>query len=92
MNSLIEVLKEKYDYILFDTPPVQVVSDAISLSRHVGGVLLVVRQNYVSEKDVVASSEALKLANANIIGTVLNMTNNTAKKHSYYGRYGNYHK
>ncbi len=85
MEKLIEDLSEKYDYILLDTPPVNVVADSIILSRLADGVLLVVRQG-VTEKDGVSDAVSrLKLANAKILGFILN--GRTTKKSSYYSKY-----
>src|SRR5690606_1828731 len=43
---LINVLKESFDYIILDSPPVGQVSDAYSLSPHVDSTIYIVRQNY----------------------------------------------
>lgn len=46
MKNLIDELDKHYEYIIFDTPPVSVVTDAAVLSQYADGVILVVRQNY----------------------------------------------
>ncbi|HEY9124298.1 MAG TPA: polysaccharide biosynthesis tyrosine autokinase, partial [Bacteroidales bacterium] len=50
MEKLIKKVKEDFDYIIFDTPPVAVVTDALLISKYASCSLFVVRQNY-STKD-----------------------------------------
>ncbi len=52
MKDLILKLKDKYDYIILDTPPVAIVSDSLTLADYSDITLYVVRQNY-SRKDVI---------------------------------------
>lgn len=72
MRELIETLSEKYDYILVDTPPVNVVSDASIVTHLLDGVLLLVRQGS-SRKDSVKRAVAnLALTGIKPLGFVLN--------------------
>ncbi len=89
MEKLLEDLSEKYDYILLDTPPVNVVADTIILSRLADGVLLVVRQG-ITEKDSVSDAVSkLKFANAKLLGFILNGRMN--KQSSSYAKYHRYY-
>lgn len=72
MQELLDKLSEQYDYIFLDTPPVTVVTDACTMSKFVSGVVLVVRQNYTQHQGVADAVEALKFANAKILGFILN--------------------
>lgn len=45
-DELIEYLRERYDYIVIDTPPVGLVADAFELVKHVDATLYVVRQGF----------------------------------------------
>ena len=70
MEKLILELTEAYDYIVVDLPPVNVVSDAIAMSRMLDGVIMVVR-NGVSEQRMLAEAlRQLKLVNVRILGFV----------------------
>lgn len=69
---LIETLKKDYDYILIDTPPVGVVSDAALMSRYADGAIFVVRHNYADRDLVKDSLRKLEASNVNILGAVLN--------------------
>ena len=78
--ALLEQLSEVYDYILIDTPPVNIVSDACIISKQVDGVLLLVRQGRSARTSVRQAVESLQMVGANIMGYVLNGVEITAKK------------
>ncbi|MEG0852606.1 MAG: polysaccharide biosynthesis tyrosine autokinase [Angelakisella sp.] len=71
MENLIKCLEAKYDYIICDTPPISLVTDAAVLSRYCDGVLLVVKQNYATFKQVLQAKDNLESVQANIVGVVL---------------------
>lgn len=71
MKSLVEQLEKRYDYIIFDTPPVSVVTDAAVLSTMADGVILVVRQKYATFDQVTQAKRNLQAVNAPIVGAVL---------------------
>lgn len=54
---LINVLKESFDYIILDSPPVGQVSDAYSLSPHVDSTIYIVRQNYTPKSMIEIADE-----------------------------------
>ena len=89
MKNLIDELDKHYEYIIFDTPPVSVVTDAAVLSQYADGVILVVRQNYATFDEVGLAKKNLDAVNANILGAVLNGfdTKSTEKKNGYYYNY-----
>lgn len=86
MKEMLEVLKDKYEYIFFDTPPVTVVTDASALSPLVDGIMLVVRQNYTDHESLTSALNLLNISNTKILGFFMNDVN--AKRAGYgYGRY-----
>ena len=86
MKNMLDELKDKYDYIFFDTPPVTVVTDASALSPFVDGIMLVVRQNYTDHESLTSALNLLNIANTKILGFFMNDVN--AKRAGYgYGRY-----
>ena len=89
MKRLIEELDNHYEYIIFDTPPVSVVTDAAVLSQYTDGVILVVRQNYSTFEEVNVAKKNLGAVKANILGAVLNDLNmkSVDKKSGYYYNY-----
>lgn len=72
MGHFLDSMREHFDMIVIDTPPVLPVSDACMLSRHVDGVVVVVRYGVTYEGGAIRTRRALALANANLIGVVLN--------------------
>ena len=93
MKDLLDRLSEKYDYIICDTPPVSVVTDAAALSRFCDGVILVVRQKVSTRDQVWAAKRNLDAVQATLIGTILScydMSDDTQAVNPYYGGYYRY--
>ena len=93
MKRLLEALKEKYDYIIVDLPPVNLVSDAISISSLISGMIVVVREEHTEKRELERCFSQLKLSNVKILGCVMNETNNggsSYKKYKKYRYYKNY--
>ena len=84
MSAFLEEMKEHFDYIILDTPPVQVVADEQILSTKVDGTIIVVRAGVTKKEDVNDTVNTLKKVNANIIGTVLHAVDNSKNKYYYY--------
>ena len=70
-KSLLESFKGKFDYIIVDSPPVGIISDAAILSSLVDGVLFVVKANGYPREHVLRSIKSLSSVNAKITGIVL---------------------
>ena len=85
-NSSFE--KEEFDLIIIDTPPMGIGADATIIGRNVDGVLMVVRNNFVSKKSVKKVKDDLVRTGSKVIGVVLNRI----EKHQsdYYDYYGYY--
>lgn len=99
MENLLNDLRQKYDYIVLDTPPVNMVIDAVVLAPQCDGVVFVVRMNQSERGAVIHAVEQLQYANAKILGMVLNGMDmertgygygKYRRKYSRYGRYGYY--
>ncbi|MBU5487096.1 polysaccharide biosynthesis tyrosine autokinase [Clostridium sp. MSJ-8] len=84
MTNLIDKLKAQYDFIVIDSPPALVVSDAQTLATKVDGVVIVAKANFSKKNSMRNAKKSLELVNANIIGTVLNFKD---KVKGYYGHY-----
>ncbi len=85
MESLIQVLRRYYDYILLDMPPVMAVTDAAVMSRFLDGYLLVVRHESSEYRLVASMLEQLRRTETKILGFVYNDVEATGKK--YYKHY-----
>ena len=84
MTAFLKEMKEHFDYIVLDTPPVQAVADAQILSTKVDGTLVVVRAGVTKKDEVQNTVNTLKKVNADIIGTILHAVDNTRNKYQYY--------
>lgn len=85
MEQMLNELSEKYDAILIDTPPVNVVTDAMELAKSVSGIVLVVRYGRTTDEDVDNVFKRVELANMNLLGFILN---GVKSKHAgYYSKY-----
>lgn len=89
MGEVIEEMAAYYDYVIFDTPPVSVVTDAAVLSRYTDGVILVVRQDHAHIDQIQLAKKNLETVGANIIGAVLNDfdAKATVRESGYYYSY-----
>ncbi len=67
-----EEMKDQYDIIIFDAPPVLSVTDAQILSNKCEGTVLVLSAGETEKDGIVKAKEALVSSQANIIGAVLN--------------------
>lgn len=85
MARLITKLKDAYDYVLIDLPPVTTVTDAAILSRCIDGFLLVVRHEATQYNDVAEMFRQLELADSKILGFIYNDAPVETKK--YYSHY-----
>lgn len=86
MTTLLENLTKEYDWIIMDTPPVNVVSDALILCNNSDGVVLVVEEKVSEYKGISKAIEQIKYVNGNLLGIVLNrVTKNPTSKYYKYG-------
>ncbi len=81
-GRLIDYAKPQFDWIVVDSSPVTLVSDAVNLARHCDGVMLVVRSGVTDYKQ--AQKAQAELQAANLIGVVLNAVVDRPAP-SYYG-------
>ncbi|AUC91332.1 CpsD/CapB family tyrosine-protein kinase [Streptococcus suis] len=72
MKKIMEELEKHFDYIIYDVPPINSVTDPQIIASRVDGVILVVRSGYVHKDEVRRSRTALENVEARILGCVLN--------------------
>lgn len=96
LQKLINELKNEADFILIDTPPSAVVSDASIIAKYVDGGLFVVRQDYAKLDSLQEGMDMLAGTGLHVIGTILNGTESSVFSGGYgygyyqYGHYGRY--
>ncbi|MCZ6689343.1 MAG: polysaccharide biosynthesis tyrosine autokinase [Planctomycetota bacterium] len=82
MGVAIRALAAKADFVIIDTPPLNVIGDALSLARHVGGTIFVVGAGRLENHEASWAKSLLKSVNAQILGVMLNFA--TAEPRDYY--------
>lgn len=87
MQKLMAELKERYDYVLIDTPPVNLVADAMTLSALVENVLFVLKCGNSNVYDVDKALSSLEFANAKMLGFVCIDSNKKTRKKRHTGNY-----
>jgi len=91
MTVFINKVQEHYDYVIIDTPPINVVTDAVVLSKKVSGVVLVARQNSTTIKMLRQTVDSLKTVRVRVLGVVLTGVKEKYKPFSRYsGGYSYY--
>jgi capsular exopolysaccharide synthesis family protein len=75
-------LKRRFEWIVFDAPPVMAVTDAAVLANSVGGVVFVVGSEMTTRPSAATAIEQLTAAKARMVGAVLNRVN--VRRHAYY--------
>jgi len=83
MSRLIEQLRDSYDLVLVDAPPVLPFADAVATAPACDGTILVVRYGKARVTQLGQARDALGAVGSPILGSVLNMT--PARQHSDYG-------
>lgn len=86
-ENLIEKLRESYDYIIIDTAPVGIISDALSVARCSEGIILIVKEKSTTYQGFERVVDGLKLAQIPLLGVVLNGT----ESEEYYPYYKNHY-
>ena len=83
---IMEEVKEKFDFVIFDTPPMGLFIDGAIIASKVDGVLLVINSGSTPANDIKETVDQLEKAKANILGVVLNAVTreNGYHKSSYY--------
>ena len=89
MKKLIQELCQRFDYVIIDTPPVLLISDALALAPSTDGGVLVCRHQVSYISDIERAINTLKFAKVNLLGIVVN--DYKAPKVSAYGGYKKYY-
>ena len=88
MKGLIELLKDYYDYIILDFPPVTVVTDAVIMSEVMDGYLVVVRHNLSEFQKLKETFRQMNFSDAKILGIVYNGKGSRSRYSKYYRKKG----
>ncbi len=86
-KKMLDILRQRYDYIFIDTPPVTLVTDALLVIPHCAGTVLSMREGHTTYGMLDDLMETLNKAEANILGTVLICGEEQKSRYAYYRRY-----
>jgi tyrosine-protein kinase Etk/Wzc len=94
MTQIIEKLKESFDIIFFDSPPIVAVTDSTLLGTKTDGILIIIKSNHTEREIASRAINILKNVNVRILGTVLNDIDLTHRysSYGYYKYYYHYYK
>ncbi len=84
MADLLQILKEKFEFVLVDSPPVLPVTDAVLLSRVVDGVIMVIRGQKTEQNIARDACNKITQVGGKILGVILNGVDVKKGKHHYY--------
>lgn len=86
-KALLDELSKEYKYILIDTPPINIVLDALVVSKHTSGIVMIVRDKFTQNEAVRHALAAIEFAGATVLGAIMNGANPESKSR-YNRRYG----
>ena len=94
MSTVLNKFKEMFDYIIIDLPPVNIVSDAVSVSRLITGMVVIIREEYTEKKELDDCFRQLQLSNVNVLGCVINEAKTEIGSYDKYkkGKYKKYYR
>ncbi|MBY4973882.1 CpsD/CapB family tyrosine-protein kinase [Streptococcus suis] len=84
MTKLMEQFEQYFDYVIYDLPPVNSVTDAQIMAKKVDGIILVVRHSYVQKSELEKSLRLLNNVHAELLGYVMNDIVKENKEQYYY--------
>lgn len=91
MGSLLAKLSEHFDCIIVDLPPVNLVTDAVAISRHITGIVVVVREGYADKKGVAQCFRQLDLSGVKRLGCVITGSKSDSSTYGKYKKYKYYY-
>lgn len=83
LDKIVEEMKENFDLIIFDNPPVLAVTDAQIMAAKVDGTIVIVPEGEVTKDEIKKTDELLKNVKANVLGAVMNKTQNNVSTYYY---------
>lgn len=86
-QALLDSLESIYDYVIIDTPPLGIVADALEISKHTDGIILVARQMESRIPIIKQTVLDVEFAGVNFLGFILNDYQSKAAGKGYYGNY-----
>lgn len=89
-DRLLSELREKYDYVIIDTPPINLISDTLAIAQKCDGLVLIARASVTAYATFRSAIATVKQLNINVIGTIINGSGAARKKYRSYYKYSKY--
>lgn len=92
LGDMLQDFKNKYDYVIIDSPPLGMVIDAAVIAQFCDSAILVIPERKIQRSRAISIKEQLTKSGCKILGVVLNVTDKASAKpyRKYYGKYGSY--
>lgn len=91
MAKMVKELEQRFDYIIFDTPPVNVVVDALPIIKLSDGVVLVAKDNQTTYPELNKAIDLIRRSDGKILGVIVNRVKITEANKNYSYRYQQYY-
>ena len=87
MEVTLKTMRDYFDYVIVDLPPIMAVSDALVVSKYLDGIVVVVRQNVCDKKSLAETVRQLRFSQTKLLGFVMSGSDSKSKKYrnKYYG-------
>lgn len=90
-GEMIDRLRKEFDYVILDTPPMGILTDAAIVAKHCDGTVLVIESGAISRRLEQKVKSSIENTGCRILGVVLNKVEaNASPYYSKYGKYGKY--
>ncbi|HWE48840.1 MAG TPA: polysaccharide biosynthesis tyrosine autokinase [Bryobacteraceae bacterium] len=87
LPELLGILRQKFETVIFDTPPMVNIADARLVGRHADGMVLVVRSAYTTRDAALLAKQRLQEDGSPLLGLIMNGWNPNVPGYSYYRNY-----
>lgn len=88
MQITLQTMRDYFDVVIVDLPPVCAVSDALAVSKYLDGIIVVVRQNYCDKSSLAETVRQLRFSQAKVLGFVVSDSDLQKKKYYRSSKYG----
>lgn len=72
MSALLVELEEYYEYIIMDTPPINIVSDTLTLSTKTDGIIMIIKERDTKHEAFKKALKSIEFAEVKLLGTIIN--------------------
>ena len=91
MKGLVDDLESRFDYVIYDTPPIYLVTDAAALGKYMDGAIFVIKHNSTDRNIVLQAKKNLESGGVNILGAIYSTySSKSSGSYSKYSRYNYY--